>query len=369
MQRTSQNLIDTDAALNLAGPDAEVFPVPGAIVVVGPSSTVIIAHPGDDPEVSGVWNAQEFRLVGPAPAPVVSRLMGPMPFTTPGTPPQPLVHLFVRLDDGCVHLGVVRVSMCEAGEDVLIRCRLRISPPLSRESLDCARPPTTLPLRPALDWLGDVHTNPGRALERFVTGWYPVTSTQELAADIPRSIPWALADFYRLAAHRPAMLGSHNRIKPINKVHPDSSAEHLVFGVECQGGWTWSIPWEPGGSDTDPTVWFEDSHPVPEEEPLSRFLLQFALEEATLSAVYQASCNNLPRHLLPALESYLQRVPLRPFLSPADAPTDFLVAPGLVARVGPSWDDGKVDVWIGAQHRSFLQPLNRLDIPWRHFDG
>ncbi|MFD7408402.1 hypothetical protein ACFV7R_38430 [Streptomyces sp. NPDC059866] len=62
-------------------------------------------------------------------------------------------------------------------------------------------------------------------------------------------------------------------------------------------------------------------------------------------------------------------MPLRPFLSPADAPTDFLVAPGIIASVGPSWDEGKADVWIGAQHRSALQPLNRLGIPWRHFDG
>ncbi|MEU3183973.1 hypothetical protein ABZ707_07145 [Streptomyces sp. NPDC006923] len=108
---------------------------------------------------------------------------------------------------------------------------------------------------------------------------------------------------------------------------------------------------------------------MPEEEPLSRFLLQFALEEATLSAVHQARCGNLPRHLLPALESCLRRVPLRPFLAPADAPTDFLVAPGLVATVGPSGDAGKVDVSIGAQHRGSLGPLDRLDIPWRRFDG
>ncbi|MEE1807003.1 hypothetical protein [Streptomyces sp. BE133] len=295
--------------------------------------------------------------------------MGPIPFTTAGTPPEPLVHLFVRLDGGCLYLGTGRVSMCEASKDVLIRCRLRISPPLSREILDRVRPPATPPPLPGLDWLGNVHTNPGQALERFLTNWYPATSMQEPVADIPGSIPRAPADFYRLAAQRPAILGSHNRIKPINEIRPDSSAEHLVFGVECRGGWTWSIPWEPGATDTDPTVWFEYSHAVPEQEPLSRFLLQFSLWEATIAAVYQASCDDLPRHLLPALEKCLQPVPLRPFLSPADAPMDFLVAPGLVASVGPSWDDGKVDVWIGTQHRSALQPLNRLGIPWRRFDG
>ncbi|MGW1658307.1 hypothetical protein [Streptomyces atratus] len=85
-------------------------------------------------------------------------------------------------------------------------------------------------------------TNPGQAIERFLTNWYPATSMQEPVADIPGSIPRAPAAFYRLAAQRPAILGSHNRIKPINEIRPDSSAEHLVLGVECQGGWTWSIP-------------------------------------------------------------------------------------------------------------------------------
>jgi len=91
--------------------------------------------------------------------------MGPMPFTTVGTPSQPLVHLFVRLDGGCFYLGAGRISMCEVSEDVLIRCHLHISPPLDREILNRVRPPVTPPPLPALGWLGDVRTNPGRALE------------------------------------------------------------------------------------------------------------------------------------------------------------------------------------------------------------
>lgn len=46
-------------------------------------------------------------------------------------------------------------------------------------------------------------------------------------------------------------------------------AQRLIFAVECQGDWTWSIPCEPGAIDTDPTVWFEADRPVPELEPLS----------------------------------------------------------------------------------------------------
>lgn len=65
--------VDEDAACGLAGPGGDVFRVPGATVVVGPLSVVIVADPGDDPDVSGVWNDREFRLVGPAPVPVASR--------------------------------------------------------------------------------------------------------------------------------------------------------------------------------------------------------------------------------------------------------------------------------------------------------
>ncbi|WP_344323728.1 hypothetical protein [Streptomyces macrosporus] len=253
---------------------------------------VIIADPGDHPEVSGVWNDQEFRLVGPVPAPVASRLMEPMPFTTVGTPPQPLMRLFVRFDGGCLYLGAGRIPMCEVSEGVLVRCHLRISPPLSREVLDRVRPPVTPPPPPVPGWLGDVRANPGRALERFLTAWYPVASTREPTADIPGSLPRALAGFYRLAAQRPAILGSHNRIRLLGDLRPDGSAERLVFGVECQGGWTWSIPCGPGAADTDPTVWFDDGHLVPEQETLSGFLLQFALEEAAIGAPYRTSCHD-----------------------------------------------------------------------------
>lgn len=65
----------------------------------------------------------------------------------------------------------------------------------------------------------------------------------------------------------------------------------------------------PLSARADSTVWFEDSHPVPEQEPLSGFFLQFSLWEATLAAVYQAGCDDLPMRLLPALESCLQGVP------------------------------------------------------------
>ncbi|MFJ8134338.1 hypothetical protein [Streptomyces hydrogenans] len=373
MQPTLLDRVAENEALSLAGPDADVFPVPGATVALGATSTVIVAKASDDPAASGVWNAEEFRLIGPAPAPVTSRLMGPMPFSTAGAPQEALLHLFVRLDDICLYLGVVQVSMCEAGDDVLSRCDLRISPPLKREILDLVRPAVTLPPLPGLDWLSDAGANPGKALEGFATGWYPESDAQAWDVAMPDFIPGALADFYRLAARRPALMGSHNRIVPMAELRAQEGAELLVFGVECQGGWTWSIPRTAGDTDVDPCVRledarFEDHRCAAEQEPLSGFLLQFALKEAAVTAPYVACSFDLPRRFLPRLESCLQRVRLQPFLAPI-APTDFLVAPGLVATVTPGWDDDKVEVRIGAGRRSALHPLVRLDIPWRSFDG
>ncbi|MFF5335207.1 hypothetical protein [Streptomyces sp. NPDC013181] len=144
----------------------------------------------------------------------------------------------------------------------------------------------------------------------------------------------------------------------------------MVFATENQGCWHWSIPWQLDAADADPDVWLtEDDAPVREEEPLSRFLLQFSLYEASMTAPYLAVLRDLPEQLLAELETCLHRVPLRSFLAPI-VPTDFLVGPGVVAHVSPELNDGnECDVWIGALHRSALVPLSRLQLPWSRFDG
>src|SRR6478609_3333650 len=47
------------------GPDLRMFPVPGAVVALGGSGTVIVADAGDDAALSGVRDAKEFQLIGP----------------------------------------------------------------------------------------------------------------------------------------------------------------------------------------------------------------------------------------------------------------------------------------------------------------
>ncbi|MFJ2738663.1 hypothetical protein ACIO3O_03245 [Streptomyces sp. NPDC087440] len=360
MPLTCLDLVDEAEALALVGPDAEMFTMGGAVVAFGSAELVVIADAVDSVTTSCVWNSRELRLYGPGPVKLAARIWDV------GT--RLPLHVFIRLGGGCVYLGTARPGTGQWSDSEVLLCVLHLDSPLGQEVLDRVRPSGPSSVLPGLEWLDHVNTDRGRALELFVKGWFPATGAEGPVTEIPASVPWALANLYRLAARHPAVLGRQNGILPANGLLLDDSAERLAFGVENQGGWTWSFLWQPGAIDTDPTVWCEDDQPVPEQEPLSAFLLQFQLHEAALTAPYLALSHDVPRDSLPVLEDCLRRVPLRPFLS-SIAPRDFLVGPGLVADVTPDWDESTLQVWIGATHRSALYPLRRLDIPWSRFDG
>ncbi|MFJ4499132.1 hypothetical protein [Streptomyces sp. NPDC088864] len=59
-----------------------------------------------------------------------------------------------------------------------------------------------------------------------------------------------MADFYRLAEERPAILGGQNVIRPLTRIPTDIHGEHVVVATENQGCWPWSIPWQLDGADT-----------------------------------------------------------------------------------------------------------------------
>ncbi|MFF2523818.1 hypothetical protein [Streptomyces liangshanensis] len=370
MPLSRMDMVDEGAMLDLAGPDVRVFPVPGAVVALGKSGTVIIAEASDDAAISGVWNSKQFRLIGPAPQPVSTRLMGPMPFTAAEKGPELPIHLAIRVDVRCLYLGVVQVGMCKATEDELSLCHLWIEPPLSRETLAVTRPPVPGAVLPGLQWLKYVEIDPRHALELFLTDWYTESGPASPSSLVPGFVPPALAHFYHLAERRPAILGRQNFIEPPTGLASSNNGERMVFAVENQGGWDWSIPWQSDAGDVDPAVALTTLDvPVPEQEPLSRFLLQFSLHEAAVTAPYQAGVRGPVEQLMPLLESLLQRVPLLPFMSPI-VPKTFLAGPGVIVQVSPGRrDTGEVAVGIGAHHRSALKPLGQLDIEWRGFDG
>ncbi|MFE5208790.1 hypothetical protein [Streptomyces sp. NPDC056600] len=350
----------------------------GATVAIGPLGTVIITEAGDwGPDRSGVWNAEELRLFGPAPTSLTERL------TTrtgrDGTDGKVLpVHLMVRVEDGFLYLGVGRTAQVSQtlrpGQDhyELTRAVIQFQEPLSKPLLDRVRPPAAPVNLPGMEWLRHVGNDRSAALEQFVTGWHPATETPDIPPTelMTEVIPDSLRRLYRLAAQRPAVLGVQNSIRPPSDLRVDERGEMLVFGVENQGGFTWSLWWPLHQGERDPIVWFLDDTetPIAEQEPLSGFLLQFSLFEASMGADYLAlpRSQQLTAQKVDQLTEQLLPVPLRPFWP--WAPTRFYVAPGLVLHVCEV-DGGKFEAWAGATHRTALAPLADAPVEWLRFDG
>ncbi|MFK0201763.1 hypothetical protein [Streptomyces lavendulae] len=282
---------------------------------------MIIVEAGDSPARSGVWSAEAVRLVGPAPAPVAERMMGSPHTADEGSLP---IHIAVRLGGEALYLGTAKVSRAGTADGVLTDCELRFEAPLRRQLLNRVRPPLPALDLPGLEWLSNVNGDRAAALEQFITGWYPGTgtdATEPPATSSSSCLPAGLRQLYQLAKQWPGALGAQNGILPELDLHADHLGEMLVFGVENQGGFFWSLLWTLDGPEADPTVWFREF----DEEPTLR--------------------------------------PFWPWV-----PTRFYVAPGLVVHV--SSEDGEAfDVRAGASHRSALAPLADLPVDRIRFDG
>ncbi|MGD1225800.1 hypothetical protein AB9Q10_46140 [Streptomyces krungchingensis] len=353
------------------------FTLGSATVVIGNAGTLIIVEAGDALDRSCVWNADEVRLLGPAPTPVRHRLVEEPWEQSTGDTKLP-VHLTVRTSEGLVYLGTGSVTragtVLEPGrnEHVLTDCVLRLHSPLSKPDLDRVRPPLPPADLPNLEWLRHLDGNRAGALAQFITGWYPAASETAQLPSVPApplDLPDGLRQFHRLAQHRPRCLGVQNRIHPLSKLQTDPKGEMLVFGEENQGGFFWSLLWTLDGPEADPTVWFleYDEPPIAEQEPLSGFLIQFSLYEASMGADYVALSSQLSAQQVDQLAEELLPVPLRPFWP--WAPTRFYVAPGLVLHVSAEGGDDGFSAWAGATHRIALAPLADAPIEWSRFDG
>ncbi len=356
---------------------AESFPFGSATVVIGNAGTVIVVEAGDALDRSCVWNADEVRLLGPAPPPVKERLVG-RPSALGADEAKLPIHLMVRVSESLVYLGTgsatrtTTVLPTGCNEHVLTDCAVRLDSPLSKLDLDQVRPLLPPANLPSLEWLSHVNGDRASALEQFIAGWYPATSEtpEPPSAQAPgRDLPDGLRQFYQLAQHRPGSLGAQNRILPASERQTDPRGEMLVFGEENQRCFFWSLLWTLDGLETDPTVWFRehDEPPIAEQEPLSGFLIQFSLFEASMGADYVALSRQLTAQQVNRLTEGLHPVPLRPFWP--WAPTRFYVAPGLVLHVSDEGGNDDFRAWAGATHRSALAPLTEAAVEWVEFDG
>ncbi|MFF4439945.1 hypothetical protein [Streptomyces sp. NPDC001621] len=364
-------LITEAAALAVAGVGLHRYEMGPAVIGAGADATVVIVESGDNPVVSGVQDATNVLLHGDA----VTALRPRLEFRAPWP-----LHVFARLDGDCLPLGT---ALCRGGSsapDHLRHARLELDKPLTREVLDAVRPVPEPGPGPGADWVGLVESDPIRALEAFVLGWFPAGAAGAIGertneGEQPDNLPGALTAFYSLARLRPAVLGFHNPVLQQPQRTSGPFGDRLVFAVDAEGIRDWSIAWPPKTktpSENDPRVWLtedpsmDDPETSPEEEPLSRFLLQFTLYEAMNIAPYQARTYCMPSPCIAPLRSVLRPVPLSPFL-PTYTGERFSVAPGLLAAI--SGDEKEAVVTFSALHRATLTPLLAHGYRWIRFDG
>lgn len=366
MLRTLPSLITEEAALSVAGAGLIRYAMGPALIGAGADATVVIVESGDNPKVSGVQDSVWVLLRGDRIPELHSR------FEFRGALP---IHVFARLEEGYLRLGTAQCRAMPSAPANFNRAELRLSQPLTREMLDAVRPvPSPGPV-PRVDWIDLVESDPIRALESFVLGWFSEAepADDETTANELDNLPEALAAFHRLARLRPAI---HRFIDPVLKKPRHASGplgDRLVFATWNGAGKDWSIPWPLKKPDeADPRVWFtedpDDPHPETtlEEEPLSRFLLQFTLNGAMNVAPYGARTYCMPTARLDALWNMLRPVPLSPFM-PTYMTERFFAAPGLLAQV--SGDEDEAIVGFSALHRGTLTPLLEHGFRWCHFDG
>ncbi|MGI5328374.1 hypothetical protein [Actinomadura nitritigenes] len=308
-------LLTEGAAIRLADDNVMGCETDGASVMLGEAATVIIADPLDGLDVSGVWNSRRFHLHGPLVDDVGVRLFGHLPDSLDRSWSQHSdarpVHLLTRLPEGCVYLGVGKPAQASYTNGCLAYAALTIEPELTLELPDRVRPPSEPETLPNLDWLTHMAVSPLEALTQFVEGWFPETY-QDLGEFVaaPWDVPEPLAVFYRLARHRPALLDVQNRLRPPHRWQERHDGL-IAFGDENQGGFIWLFD----RSHPDPVVWIDqDGYGLRREhQPMSGFLLQFALYEAMMNAPYKALRADLAAEHIDKLTAALTPVPWEPW--------------------------------------------------------
>ena len=350
--------------MSCAGTKTQILPAGNVTYVVGPLATLIIVEAGDRPDCSAVQTFDGLTLREPFPEVAEARL------TSSENP----ILGFVRVPMGYVPLGKLRlgVSRCRSvdvdgkpwpfsGRSELTWCELRIVDRLPVDVLDRVRPTRQEPL-PGLDWLRSLPCDPILALRDYVTGWYgDIPPGNDESGDPDRTLPEALLAFYRAAAGRREVFGLHNEILTVDELE-DEDDGRVLFGAENQGVFVMLIdPTEP-----DPTVWYEGLDADREREPLSGFLLQFLLFEASFSSPFHGFATVTAEQARRLVEP-LHQVPLQPMRWPYD-PTCHYVAPGLVVTTA-TCPDGSIEVYAGSRHRSALRPLRDPGFAWDRFGG
>lgn len=195
-------------------------------------------------------------------------------------------------------------------------------------------------MSPDLTWLDLLPGDPQGARERFTADWFP---------DGPDGFETRGSVFL----HR------------VSRPRPDRADGLVEFGQESDGVFTLLH----GPSGTNPDVYYEGLGDglLAEREPLDGYLMLFALTRAALDGPFSGMAFTDEKQLQEVVGP-LRQVPLRPLRWPCPE-TDTYAGPGLVVLAGAAEPgSGVFEVYVGASHPDFLDPLRDLDLSWEVFD-
>jgi hypothetical protein len=165
-------------------------------------------------------------------------------------------------------------------------------------------------------------------------------------------LPEVLLDYYAVAGRRAT--SNLHLVPPAELVVADGV---VCFVIEEQGVYSF----ETVADSADPPVWLrEDESRERLGEPLDRFLLQYALFEATIGGPV-GGWGYAERAALPAIAEVMPALPLEPWPHPAGQ-LSFHVGDDLIGLV---WDAGeeRLDVWAAAHTSGRVERLDGL-VDW-----
>ena len=210
----------------------------------------------------------------------------------------------------------------------------------------------------------DILTRVGpETVERFAYAWHGPAGGSATAADAA-DVPEPLRRFYDVGTRWPGLIAQNRLVRP-----PERVGDRVVFYVENQGLCSWMTSRSGQG---DAPVWADvtdDSKPVIEEEPLSRFLVTVAILEAVFGSPAGASAAWLHRDRFSDDLGPLRRLPFAQWRGFPEGATfyasDDLLAVSCVNATPQS--DEYLSVWVGARDRSALSAVDSIiDDSWEY---
>jgi hypothetical protein len=191
----------------------------------------------------------------------------------------------------------------------------------------------------------------GDSVERFLMRWHesPPPRSGFVEAKLAESaMPPPLRRLYELVGRWPGVIVQNHLVPPDRLEEKDGKT---VFYVENQGVCEWSTRF----GEADPPVWMCTHEDVcetsfQEEEPLSRWLLQMVVFEATFGSPHHAVVVGISADALPPALDGLRTLPLNGWRWPV-YPTRFYVGEDVLTCVNPTEpsDESSFDVVVGAK--------------------